>query len=564
MATSWWFVGLFAASGAVCFAATLHGSRLRNQDAKQGLRWLLVIVGTWALLQAGVLLATQEQTAITLFTLSLVVGFATPFAWLYFVSAYAGLEYHRRPAYRIVGLLGFLVVTVEKLTNPIHGRYFSATLQREPVRLLVVDHGPLYVATFVLAYALTGVGFYFLYRLYRESEQSSLPLAALFAATGLAVVPNLLARTTSATLPQLSYEPLGVAVFAVGVVYVVDDTFRAVERTATRSFVERTAGAVLVIDSDGRVRDRNDRAEELFPSLAAGETHIEAVSLAVAEAYRAAEPSIVAVDPGGGSERSYYVAGESLEIGGESFGWAVLVQDVTDREDRRERIERHEEQLSDMAGAIAHELRNGVAVADGYLAQTIDRIESGDEQGAAESAAVARRRIEQIGTVIEDLHTLVYHARDTDESAFVSLTDAVRGAERATDVDVDVHVEGAGRVVAVPTRLEQLFKNALAFAAFNEAETLTVTVTDDGFAVADDGRFTAADGGSLLFEYESAEPRADAGMSLPNVRALARVEGWHVALDHGYEEGVRYVVRDATMESPAAFDESPSAASPDA
>jgi signal transduction histidine kinase len=553
MAASWWLVGLFALSGAACFAAVLHGSRLRNDDARRGLRWLLVLVGVWGLLQAGVLLAGREPTAIALYVLALIVGFATPFAWLYFASAYAGRDYHRRPAYRRAGLGVYVAVVAAKLTNPIHGRYFSASFRTDPVRRLLIDEGALYWGSLALAYALSLVGFYLLYRLFRESERSSWPLAGLFAATGLAVVPNAVAQAAPSLLPSLSYEPLGVAVFAVGIVYLVEDTFLAVERTATRSFVERTAGGVLVLDADGRLRDHNERAAELFPAIATGATRIEEISRGVADAYRKGRPVLVDIVDAGGDERTYCVTSESLSVGEAEFGWALLVQDVTAIERQRERLERHEEQLGDMAGAIAHELRNSVAVADGYLADAAERVADGDAAGAAESVAVARRRVDRIGGVVEDLHTLVRHARDFGEPSLVDFEAAVADAESASDADVAVTVDGSGRVLATPTRLKQVFKNAFDFAAFNGATAVTVSLTDDGFAIADDGRFTAGDGAdaALFFEYESAEPSAEAGMSLPNVRALARIEGWTVEPDAGHDAGVRYVVRGVTVERDA-------------
>ena len=177
MAVSWWLVGLFALSAAACLAAALHGSRLRNDDARRGLRWLLVLVGVWGLLQAGVLLAGREPTAVALYVLALIVGFATPFAWLYFASAYAGRDYHRRSAYRRAGLAVYVAVVAVKLTNPIHGRYFDASFRTDPVRRLLIDEGALYWGSLALAYALSLVGFYLLYRLFRESEHSSWTLA---------------------------------------------------------------------------------------------------------------------------------------------------------------------------------------------------------------------------------------------------------------------------------------------------------------------------------------------------------------------------------------------------
>ena len=547
MAVSWWFVGLFAISGATCFAAVLHGSRLQNDDARHGLRWLLIVVGVWGILQAGVLLAGQESTATRLYILSLVIGFATVFAWLYFVSAYAGHDYHRRPAYRWAGIITYIVVTGTKVANPIHGRYFTAEFQTEPVRQLVVDQGVLYWGSFVLAYALSAVGFYILYRLYRDSELSSWSLVALFAATGLAIVPNLLARMAPTALPQLSYEPLGVAIFAVGTVYFVEDAFLTVERKKRRSLVERTAGGVLILDTDGTISEYNERATELFPSITEGEMQIDTISTPIAEVYQREQSALIDINDSDAA-RTYCVTSESLTVGGQHFGWALLVQNVTDIERQREHVERYEEQLGDMTGAIAHELRNNVTIADGYLDRATDQIENGDNQGAAESVAVAHRRVARIADSIEDLHTLVSHSRDVGEPSFVPFVEAVDDAKRTDTADLTIVTEGSGHVLSTPTRLKQIFKNAFAFAEFNNAETVTVSLIDDGFVIADDGQYTAADGGPLLFEYESAEPSADAGMSLPNVRALARLEGWTVTPDGEYENGIRYVVQGVTVE----------------
>ena len=278
--------------------------------------------------------------------------------------------------------------------------------------------------------------------------------------------------------------------------------------------------------------------------------------------YQQERTTLIDIGEAGETERTYCVTSEPLTVGGQDFGWALLVQDVTEIERQRERVERHEAQLGDMTGAIAHELRNGVTIADGYLERAMDQIETGDEQQAAESVAVAHRRVDRIGDAVEDLHTLVSHSRDVGEPTFISFREAVADAERAATPDVSVVVEGAGRVYSTPTRLKQVFKNAFAFAEFNDAETVTVSLTDDGFVVADDGRHTAA-GGPLLFEYESAEPSADAGMSLPNVRALAQLEGWTVTPDRAYEDGVRYLVSGVTVEPASGDPADPTAAAPE-
>jgi signal transduction histidine kinase len=542
MSIMWSFAGTFALAAAVCLAAAARGSALRDPEARAGLRWLLLTVGAWSALQTGVLLAGTESVAVTLYTLELLVGFATVGPWLYFASAYAGHDYHRRPLYRRLAVGVYLLIAGLKLTNPIHGWYYSASFQAEPVRRLFIDHGTLYWGSFVLAYALTAIGFAFLYRLYRDSEHSSATLVGLFAITGVAVVPNTVSRMTTSVLPPLNYEPIGVALFALGTLYLVEDTFLAVEEGAKRSFVERTAGGIVILNDDGTVREFNERAGEMFSRLTerGPGTPLSAVAPAIASADDGAETRLVETANASGDERVYCVTEESLGIGGESFGRALLVQDVTAIERQRERLGRHEAQLGDMAGAIAHELRNSVSVADGYLGAAADQLAAGDVEAATESVTVADRRVARIGRIAEDLYTLVEYTRDGGDVRPVDLRTAVLDAADSSAVDVDVSVEGDHEIEAGPTRLKQLLKNAFRFAGYNEASEVTVRVDRDGFVIEDDGRYGAAGRADRLFEYESAEPTAEAGMSLPNVRALARVEGWTVAADPSYEGGLRY------------------------
>ena len=86
---------------------------------------------------------------------------------------------------------------------------------------------------------------------------------------------------------------------------------------------------------------------------------------------------------------------------------------------------------------------------------------------------------------------------------------------------------------------------------------MTFTLRENGFDVRDDGRHCAAESGDRLFEYESAEPAADAGMSLPNVRALARIEGWSVSPNETHTDGMAHRVCGARVRSAAGTTDEP-------
>jgi len=55
----------------------------------------------------------------------------------------------------------------------------------------------------------------------------------------------------------------------------------------------------------------------------------------------------------------------------------------------------------------------------------------------------------------------------------------------------------------------------------------------------------------MRFNPGESVPTAKAGMKLPNVRTFARVHGWRVDIDTDYQDGVRLLVRDVSIEPSA-------------
>lgn len=528
---------VFGASALACFAGIARARLLRTPAARTGLRWLLGTVGVWALLEAGQVLATTETVSIGFYTAGLVVGFATPFAWLYFVSAYTGRRLHRDPIL-LVGAAGlYLSVVSVKLTNPIHGGYYAAELVAEPFPQLVIDHEPLYWISFTAAYAITGVGLYLLIASFRQSPGSAGGLVGLAVATTLPVVPRAASFFVPRTVPELGYEPIGVAVFAVGVLYVVDEEFVALATPGRREFFDDSAQGAIMVDPDGRIWTWNDRAADLISGL--GD---EVRTLAEISPTLSLEVSRQTIDFSHETgDRRYVVTTRDIA---EAPGSMLLFRDVTRASERRRELARHNRQLGEMAGAIRHELRNALTV----LRFALERARSSSEASSEtrEAIAAAARATDRLEGATEQLHDLVRYAQSVEEFDAIDLRTCASRALLA-DSPIALRIRGDATIEADPARLEALFANAIEFAAYNGADELSVELLPDGFALADDGRHASAEYGDRLFAYEDAAPTAEAGMTLPNVRTIAEAHGWTIAPDTEYEAGVRYVVTGATV-----------------
>ncbi|WP_253736439.1 PAS domain S-box protein [Halohasta salina] len=349
---------LFFAAAVPCFAGVFRVSRLQQRDVRLGLRALLLTVGTWALLQAAQMLTQSTTLATALFTAGLIVGFGTVFAWLYFTSAYTGRTLHRQRSYRLFAVALYATVVLFKLTNPIHGLHFTAEMATEPYTRLVVDHGPIYWLLFLSAYGLTAIGMYFLVRMFRQSTQSTWKLTGLVGITGLAIVPKAVSAAYPAVLPELSYEPIGVALFALGALYLVEDTFLSLETPVRNQLFERTNKGVISVGSEGEIHEYNRQAATFFPALDGGIRTVDDLFGRLPVEQLTDDTRIVEADRNG-EECVYLLTSRSLELGPHQVGRTLIVQDITESYERKQDLQLFRKAVDNASQAILITDRDG-------------------------------------------------------------------------------------------------------------------------------------------------------------------------------------------------------------
>ena len=527
---------VFGLAGVACLASVRRAQQVDQPDIRRGLVWLLLTSGGWALFKLGFLIGPDAAGEV-LYTVGLAIGFGTVWAWLYFCSAYTGRTYHRRPVLRRLGLLAFGAVVTAKLTNPIHGQYFTLTETTTPFTHLAVNHGPIHWVATGLSYTLAAVGLFMLYELYLESGYDTRPLAALSGLLALPVVFDLLALWTP--LINVIYAPLGVAAFTIGVLFVFERRFLAVQVTSDNE------GPAVFLDSEGRVQDYTPAAAGAFPALKNG----------LGRPLETVVPELAAVDEGEqvveteseAGVRYYMTATSNLELG-EVGGQMVALSDVTAAERRRRELSRHNQQLEEFASALTHELRNVIQIIDSRMALADAQMSSkSDTTAATESIDRAREMTTRMSRLVDDFKALARYGQTVEELSSVEFVPSVEdGWTHAETGEMGLTVESTGRIEADPGRLRQLLVNAFEFARHNGASQIHVELLEDGFAVAGDGDPPSGDTGRY-FAFGEAVPDSESGMKLPNVRAFARVHGWTAALDTDYRDGARLLVRGVTV-----------------
>ena len=566
------YVLAFAAAALVCLASIPRARRIDDGDTRRGLMGLLVASGGWAACHVAFLTAPTVELKTAMYTLGLVVGLSAVGPWLYFCSAYTGRNIHRDPTWRRVAVATFLGIALVKATNPIHGAYFTTEFLASPFPHLAVLPGAPHWMAAGFAYALTAIGGFTLFELFRETGADARPLAGLVLLTGLPVFLDVVGYATP-YLVDVTYEPLGVAAFAVGTLFVYTERFETVRMAGD------VEDPVVLLDSEDRIREYNDRAAAVFPELsgAVGEPLSEAVPAlaahvggtgveratdgagtvaATAEASVAgAEPTtpeeagrgVLSVERGDGP-RYFVVSTNPFSLGGTAAGRMLILTDVTRSERHRRELRRQNERLDRFASAVSHDLRNPLNAASAQLDLAQRECDSHHLDNVADEH-------DRMGALIEDVLALAREGRSIGETEPVDVERLVRNCWETVDTGgATLRMVDSLRIEADADRLqrvfENLFRNAIEHAG-DEANPPTVRVGrlpgNDGFYVEDDGPGIPPDQRERVFETGHTTAREGTGYGLPIVREIAEAHGWSVSATEGADGGARFEIQGARL-----------------
>ncbi|MFB6201529.1 MAG: ATP-binding protein [Halorhabdus sp.] len=530
------YIGVFALAAAASFVSALRARGIADADTRRGLIALLVASGGWALAHAGYLAIADEQLGVALYQLGLVIGLFTVGPWLYFCSAYTGRSLHRDPTIRRVALGAYLAIVTLKLTNPIHGLYYTSQFTADPFPHVAVQSSLLHWTVMGASYALATVGYFMLFERFRQVSHDTTPLLVLLGLTGLPIAFDVMGMTIP-ELMEITYEPIGVAAFAVGLMFVYDGRFRTIRLAGERD------DPVIVLDDDDEIQDFNRAAANLVPELSdrsvIGES-FESVAPWLAGRVKTDDP-IVGIETDAGT-RYYRVTEQPFSATQTSLGRALVFTDETHREQYRHELERQNERLEDFASMLSHDLRNPLNVAQGRLELLRDECESEH----IEAACRALSRIEQL---VDDVLQMARQGQPVEETANVSVGAVARDAWEMVETDqAELRTDDA-EITADPDRLQRLLENLFRNAVEHAGTDVTVTVgplgSGQGFFVEDDGPGIPPEERDQIFDsgYTTAEDGTGFGLAI--VEQIAEAHGWSVNLAED-GDGARFEIQTQT------------------
>lgn len=530
---------------------------------------LVVNVGlnaVWVAVAAAGLAAADPALKRAATRVGAAVGLAVAPVWLWFVASYANATGTRvRRALWGVGAVG-LALIVALATDALHRSYFAdLTVVADPFPYVVATRGPLGYLGPAYVVLLLVVGAVPLCRLFLTSRhRSSWAAGLILAGAAVGTVPVTLSVVGATPLSGYNHAPLGVAVYAACVAVAAFGTGLPDLSTAARDRRRIGDDCLLAVDTDGIVVDHTPNAAALAgPDRDGGGTGSGpampdggAAALAgqpLAAAFPAVAAALETPADHDGPDAVAGTAGEdgapptvTVERGGETRHYAVRtrplwdrgtdrrlgsllsLRDVTAIEASRRRLARQNDHLDRVASVATHELRNPLAVLNGYL-DALARDLSDADQPTRDRVEHVRRAADRLCAVVDDLGRLTGPGHTIETIDPVRLDRAVDQARATVAADLSVEVDGSATIMADPSVFETLLENLLSNAADHAgpAPTVTVGTTDEGFYVADDGPGVPEKHRDRVFRY--GHSTADgSGIGLALVRRIAAAHGWTV------------------------------------
>jgi signal transduction histidine kinase len=369
-----------------------------------------------------------------------------------------------------------------------------------------------------------------------------------------------------------------------------EDDIAALERTLSRSL----QSGLLLLDREARVLALNAVGAALLgaeppapgaplAAVLAGQPELSAVLTAAVAEGRALQRQECAVRSGDGSVLTVGLTVHPLRRDdGGVRGYLILFADLTEvlRRAEESRLAESLARLGEMAGGVAHELRNSLATLRGYLT-LIER--RPDEDSIADFLSEIRHEADHLERVLEDF--LAFARPGTARFQELLLAPLLRRvaadpALAGVEVTLDTAAAAAAEGVALrgdPQLLERALRNLLRNAAQAEQEAGRVGPVEIGLArdaegieveIADRGPGLPPEIRERLFHPFTTGRRGGVGLGLALAHRIVVLHGGRIRLEDRPGGGTRVLLffpRDTlvtTSNSPPS-PERPRAGSPD-
>lgn len=490
---------------------------LRNRDEPGAPSFAVFTLGAavWSLSYAGALV-TFDPAARELFEIPIEIGQAliAP-AWLMFALGYTGRSEVVTKQFVAALAVVPVVTTVLVATNDVHYLMWT-NYHVEPAfgaATVLYDPGPWYYLHAAYGYLLIGTGLAFI-------AEMLLSQGALYREQALAMLVGSIVPTVAhvkrtfviGPYPQINFTPIALAVTGLAFAYAL---FRfelfgltpTTRRLGRRAAIDDVGVGVVIVNPEGRIVEVNRKAQEVLerPTEDLLERSLEDLVPGFGLEADGGTPQTVLT--AGDGRRTYELTTSAIADQHDRLvGHTVTLNDITEREQRRQRLEV-------LNRVLRHNLRNDMTVVLGY-AQTLEEMLPEAEARMAGTIERKAQGLVDMGEKARKLEQLIESPGEptrVDVAALLrAVCDELGESFPAATVTADLPDELT--VETVPDVLKAVAENLVENGIEHndtDAPNVTVTATRDGEMLV----LTVTDDGPGIPEYEL--ETIDAGTETP-------------------------------------------------
>ncbi|WP_193767695.1 PAS domain S-box protein [Halorientalis pallida] len=215
-------------------------------------------------------------------------------------------------------------------------------------------------------------------------------------------------------------------------------------------------------------------------------------------------------------------------------------QDITERKEREQELQRQNGRLNEFAGVISHDLRNPLNVAQARA--TILQQRADDE--LQEHLTPLVRSLDRMESIIEDTLTLARQGETVGEMNSIPVVDLIGKCWAGVEAgEATLEIEDEFTLRGDHDRLRHVFENLFRNAVEHAGEDVTVRVGRCGencLYVEDDGPGIPPGDRDAVFEPGHTSAAGGTGFGLTIVKRIAEAHGWEVAITDGRDGGARF------------------------
>jgi signal transduction histidine kinase len=223
---------------------------------------------------------------------------------------------------------------------------------------------------------------------------------------------------------------------------------------------------------------------------------------------------------------------------GTYHGRVWVFEDITDRRQYKQELQRQNDRLEEFVSVVSHDLRNPLNVA-------MARSELIGEECDSDHLDVVARAHDRMESLIEDLLMLAKEGEASTDIGPVDLERVIEDCWRNVSTAAATLVADTDQTIqADEERLKQLIENLVRNAVEHGGTDITVRVggLDDGFYIADDGPGIAPSNREQVFDAGYTKSDTGTGYGLYIVSQVTEAHGWDITVTDSHEGGARFEI----------------------